>query len=77
LGNRLYSVVHNIYNKGDVLMENLNEAIEKVSDIYSIFTNNGYVADSSSVLGVKVDSSGMPKRALIQDLLTLPDMTRF
>ena len=49
----------------------------KVSDIYSVFTNNGYVIDDQNPLGVRTDKQGIPKRAVIEDLLTLPDMTRF
>lgn len=53
------------------------DAMMKVSDIYSAFTNNGYVLDDQNPLGVRTDKQGIPKRAAIQDLLTLPDMTRF
>jgi len=42
-----------------------------------MFTNNGYIADSESPLGFRGDNNGIPQRMVMNDLLTLPDMTRF
>ena len=55
----------------------VKDAVMAISDIYSMFTNNGYIADSESPLGFRGDNQGIPQRMVMQDLLTLPDMTRF
>lgn len=45
--------------------------VKTVADLYSCFTNNGYVSDSTTLNGL----SNEP--AIIQDLLVTPDITRF
>lgn len=45
--------------------------IKTIEDVYSCFTNNGYVNDSTTLNGLSED--GMT----IKDLLVLPDITRF
>lgn len=45
--------------------------IKTIEDVYSCFTNNGYVNDSTTLNGLSED--GMT----IKDLMVLPDITRF
>ena len=55
----------------------VKDAMMAISDIYSMVTNNGYIQDSESPLGFRSDKAGVPQRMVLNDLLTLPDMTRF
>jgi len=47
------------------------DAVQTISNLYSCFTNNGYIEDSNSITGYSED------RIEIKDLVTLPDLTRF
>ena len=47
------------------------DTIKTIADVYSCFTNNGYVEDSTTITGLSEDSMA------IKDLMVLPDITRF
>jgi len=47
------------------------DLLKLYSNVYSAFTNNGYVADADSITGFSED------QVQLRDLLTQTDLTRF